>query len=64
MDRITDRPDMTSAVYSGRKASTHNSKPKEVRHQNSQVMQMCSIMNSLIMLRKSDRVLCKFLMLD
>ena len=26
VDRITDRPDMTSAVYGGRKASTHTNK--------------------------------------
>ena len=26
MDRITDRPDMTSAVYCGRKASTRTNK--------------------------------------
>ena len=26
MDRITDRPDMTSAVYRGRKASTQTNK--------------------------------------
>ena len=29
MDRITDRPDMTSAVYRGRKASTQTNKQKE-----------------------------------
>ena len=30
MDRITDRPDMTSAVYRGRKASTQTNKQKNI----------------------------------
>ena len=31
MDRITDRPDMTSAVYRGRKASTQTNKQTNPR---------------------------------
>ena len=31
MDRITDRPDMTSAVYRGRKASTQTDKTKNYK---------------------------------
>ena len=34
MDRITDRPDMTSAVYRGRKASTQTNKTKPMSFPN------------------------------
>ena len=32
MDRITDHPDMTSAVYPGRKASTQTNKKKTLQY--------------------------------
>ena len=56
MDRITDRPDMTSAVHRGRKASTQTYKsttqniPKGSVHNDNMPMQYTWILKAVTMI--------------
>ena len=65
MDRITDRPDMTSAVYRGRKASTQTNKNEHtvnisqfsclLNHQKKQMFnEMLPIIKIIIVLMRTE----------
>ena len=68
VDRLTDRPDMTSAVDRGRKASTQTKKQTYMATTNAQIRQ-CALISNLMLLptkQKSNKFIkscfytCKF----